>query len=293
MLRFVEASPCSRALFLTQPPCLIKSANWKRNMTCSLKPEQEAGDAHPGRHSCWRSPTHVRHRAAGAPICYRNRAHCGRTLRSSPTPPTICFTSLRPFVRISVGSDLAEAGNTETGHHQPYPTRPTSACSARFPRPEFDIVKLNSTPIIAFASKRTSDRPASTVSLEELSGPAAGDAGNRFEDAQKLEDFAAAAGVTLKPAIEAEAGRRCGDRRGRCGVGFVSAAEFAGTDVSRRVENRRRRNADGEALICLKERSGGSSCAPSSKLPVRWREVIEAARFRRRLAAPRIARTAF
>jgi len=123
---------------------------------------------------------------------------------------------------------------------------------------EFDIVKLNSTPIIAFASTEHPIACRSNVSLEELAGQPLVMRERGSKTRQKLEDFAAAAGVALKPAIEAE-GREAVREivAAGAGVGFVSAAEFGRDGRLAPIEIIGAEMLMDEALICLKERSGG------------------------------------
>jgi LysR family transcriptional regulator, low CO2-responsive transcriptional regulator len=123
---------------------------------------------------------------------------------------------------------------------------------------EFDVLKLNATPIIAFVARSHPLSGTTSMRFRELGKHplVLRERGSKTRD--KLETTAASLGVTLKPAIEAE-GREAVREivASGAGIGFVSEAEF-GQD-SRLVPIA----IDGpemlmeEALICLSERSGG------------------------------------
>ncbi|AEH83457.1 LysR family transcriptional regulator [Sinorhizobium meliloti] len=164
------------------------------------------------------------------------------------------FRHKYPSVQISL-----RAGNTETVITSLYSYEADIGVLGEVPESrEFDIVKLNSTPIIAFASTEHPIARRSTVSLEELSGQPLVMRERGSKTRQKLEDFAAAAGVALKPAIEAE-GREAVREivAAGAGVGFVSAAEFGRDGRLAPIEIVGAEMLMDEALICLKERSGG------------------------------------
>ncbi|AIM03133.1 LysR family transcriptional regulator [Sinorhizobium meliloti] len=164
------------------------------------------------------------------------------------------FRQKYPSVQISL-----RAGNTETVITSLYSYEADIGVLGEVPESrEFDIVKLNSTPIIAFASTEHPIARRNTVSLEELSGQPLVMRERGSKTRQKLEDFAAAAGVALKPAIEAE-GREAVREivAAGAGVGFVSAAEFGRDGRLAPIEIVGAEMLMDEALICLKERSGG------------------------------------
>lgn len=124
---------------------------------------------------------------------------------------------------------------------------------------EFEVVELNSTPIVAFVAAHHPLSKRSSFSLDELAGLplVMREQGSRTR--KKLEEAAATINVTLDPVIEAE-GREAVREivASGAGIGFVSAAEF-GQDA-RLVQVPIRDAADmkmDEALICLKDRSGG------------------------------------
>jgi DNA-binding transcriptional LysR family regulator len=121
---------------------------------------------------------------------------------------------------------------------------------------EFETVRLNSTPIIAFAA---ADHPAvrrEKLSFAELSALplVMRERGSRTR--KKLEEGAAAAGVELKPAIEAE-GREAVREivAAGAGIGFVSEAEFGNDTRLAKIAIDGPPMLMDEALICLTERS--------------------------------------
>ncbi len=127
---------------------------------------------------------------------------------------------------------------------------------------DFEMLKLNTAPIVAFASRdfRAPAQhrvPGGVLSFQQLARQplVMREPGSRTR--QKLQAAAAKAGVTLKPAIEAE-GREAVREivASGAGIGFVSAAEFGHDDRLVRYEIE---PADGltmdEALVCLRERA--------------------------------------
>lgn len=121
---------------------------------------------------------------------------------------------------------------------------------------EFETIRLNSTPIIAFVA---SDHPLATrqsLSFAELADLplVVRERGSRTR--KKLEEGAAAAGVELKFAIEAE-GREAVREivASGAGVGFVSEAEFGNDTRLAKIAIDGPPMLMDETLICLTERS--------------------------------------
>lgn len=123
---------------------------------------------------------------------------------------------------------------------------------------DFEILKLNSTPIIAFVAAghplarnkvmRFDELVASPLILRERGS----------KTRQKLESMAGAQRLALKPAIEAE-GREAVREivASGAGVGFVSAAEFGQDARLVPIAIDAPEMLMDEALICLRERSAG------------------------------------
>ncbi len=124
---------------------------------------------------------------------------------------------------------------------------------------EFEVVKLNSTPIVAFLAASHPLSGRKSFSLSELAELplVMREQGSRTR--KKLEEAAATMNIALSPAIEAE-GREAVREivASGAGIGFVSAAEFA--QDARLVQIPIRETSGmkmDEALICLKDRGGG------------------------------------
>lgn len=123
---------------------------------------------------------------------------------------------------------------------------------------EFDMLRLNSTPIIAFVAKKHPLASAKTLSFADLVAHPLVMRERGSKTRQKLETTASSQGVTLKPTIEAE-GREAVREivASGAGVGFVSEAEFGQDSRLAPVVIDAPQMLMDEALICLKERSGG------------------------------------
>ena len=125
-------------------------------------------------------------------------------------------------------------------------------------RQDFEIVKLSSSPIIAFVAASHPLAEAGRATLRKLATYPLVLRERGSKTRQKLEETALDAGVTLNPTIEAEGRESLHEivAAGGC-VGFVSSAEL-GYDprvVPIRIEGPEM--IMDEALICLRERSGG------------------------------------
>ncbi|MFJ7356423.1 LysR substrate-binding domain-containing protein [Phyllobacterium sp. NPDC097923] len=164
------------------------------------------------------------------------------------------FRERYPGIQVSV-----RAGNTETVISSLYSYEADIGVLGEIPTGrDFEILKLNSTPIVAFVSTEHPLAAAKSLTLEELTHFPLVMRERGSKTRQKLQERAASMGFDLKPAIEAE-GREAVREivASGAGVGFVSSAEFgkdnrlvqipiAGPDVLM-----------DEALICLRERSAG------------------------------------
>jgi LysR family transcriptional regulator, low CO2-responsive transcriptional regulator len=165
------------------------------------------------------------------------------------------FREKHPGVRISVRS-----GNTETVIESLYRYEADIGVLGEVPAGrDFEYVKLNSTPIIAFVSARHPLAGRRSLALGDLAGLPLVMRERGSKTRKKLEEAAAAAGVDLQPAIEAE-GREAVREivASGAGIGFVSAAEF-GEDarlVPIEIEGADALPMD-EALICLRDRRSG------------------------------------
>jgi aminoethylphosphonate catabolism LysR family transcriptional regulator len=123
---------------------------------------------------------------------------------------------------------------------------------------DFEVIKLSSTPLIAFTNKEHPLSRRKAITLAELSEQMLVLRERGSKTRQSIEAAARAQGLALVPAIEAEgreAVREIVATGG--GVGVVSAAEF-GQDP--RLVPIRLSDSEvlmDEALVCLRERSAG------------------------------------
>lgn len=164
------------------------------------------------------------------------------------------FRQKYPGIQVSL-----RAGNTETVVTSLYAYEADLGVLGQIPEGrDFNILKLNSTPIVAFVA---ADHPIAgrrTIGLGELAKLPLVMRERGSKTRQKLEETAAAAGVELKPAVEAEgreAVREIVASGG--GVGFVSGAEFGQDNRLVEVAIDAPEMLMDEALICLRERAGG------------------------------------
>lgn len=164
------------------------------------------------------------------------------------------FREKYPGIQVSV-----RAGNTETVISSLFAYDADLGVLGQIPEGrEFETLKLNSTPIIAFVAGSHPLAGRRSMTLEELARHPLIMRERGSKTRQKLEEAAQSRALTLKPAIEAE-GREAVREivASGAGVGFVSSAEFGhhGRLAPIRID------ADpmmmDEALICLRERSGG------------------------------------
>jgi aminoethylphosphonate catabolism LysR family transcriptional regulator len=164
------------------------------------------------------------------------------------------FRERFPNVRMSM-----KTGNTEAVIASLYSYQVDLGILGEIPRrQDFEIVKLSSSPIIAFVAASHPLAEAGRATLRKLATYPLVLRERGSKTRQKLEETALDAGVTLNPTIEAEGRESLHEivAAGGC-VGFVSSAEL-GYDprvVPIRIEGPEM--IMDEALICLRERSGG------------------------------------
>lgn len=164
------------------------------------------------------------------------------------------FRQKYPGIQVSV-----RAGNTETVISSLYSYEADIGVLGEIPTGrDFEVVNLNSTPIVAFVSIDHPLAQAKSLSLHELSLLPLVMRERGSKTRAKLEDLAAKEGLEFKPGIEAE-GREAVREivASGAGIGFVSAAEFGQDARLVQIPIAAPEMLMDEALICLKERSGG------------------------------------
>ena len=123
---------------------------------------------------------------------------------------------------------------------------------------EFEVLRLNATPIVAFAAAGHPAAKRKSLTFADLAELPLVFRERGSKTRKKLEEGAAAAGVTLTPMIEAEgreAVREIVAAGG--GVGFVSSAEFGKDSRLKAIPIEGPVMLMDEALVCLKDRAGG------------------------------------
>ncbi|RUV34184.1 MAG: LysR family transcriptional regulator [Mesorhizobium sp.] len=164
------------------------------------------------------------------------------------------FRARYPGVQVSV-----RAGNTETVISSLYSYDADIGVLGEVPTGrDFEVLKLNSTPIIAFASVDHPLAAKKSLTLKQLAQESLVMRERGSKTRQKLEDLVAASKIELRPAIEAE-GREAVREivASGAGIGFVSAAEFGQDSRLVPITIDAPETLMDEALICLRERSGG------------------------------------
>lgn len=123
---------------------------------------------------------------------------------------------------------------------------------------DFEIVRLNTTPIMAFVAVTHPLAGAAALSLAEIAAQPLVLRERGSKTRSKLEEVAAAQGLELVPAIEAE-GREAVHEivASGAGIGFVSAAEFGHDRRLVSIPIDAPQILMEEALICLRERANG------------------------------------
>ncbi|GHG90460.1 LysR substrate-binding domain-containing protein [Pseudodonghicola xiamenensis] len=163
------------------------------------------------------------------------------------------FRAAYPGIRISL-----HAGNTQSVLGALHAYEADIGVLGEMPKGrDFVTLKLNSTPIIAFAHR---DHPAAATSRARLADLARYPLVLRERGSKtrhRLEELAAVEHVTLSPAIEAEGREAVREIVGSgAGVGFVSTAEFGTDSRFTAIEIDAPPMLMDEALICLRERAG-------------------------------------
>jgi LysR family transcriptional regulator, low CO2-responsive transcriptional regulator len=164
------------------------------------------------------------------------------------------FRERYPGIQVSVRS-----GNTETVISSLYSYEADIGVLGEIPTGrDFEILKLNSTPIVAFVSAENPLSTLKSVTLEELTRLPLVMRERGSKTRQKLQDLAMSMGIDLKPAIEAE-GREAVREivASGAGVGFVSSAEFGQDSRLIQIPIAAPEMLMDEALICLRDRSAG------------------------------------
>ncbi len=164
------------------------------------------------------------------------------------------FREKYPGIQITM-----RGGNTETVIASLYAYEADIGVLGEIPEGrDFDILRLNSTPIIAFVARDHPIASRKSMSFEELTNYPLVMRERGSKTRHKLEAMAAGVGVALRPAIEAE-GREAVREivASGAGVGFVSEAEFGRDGRLVPVIIDAPEMLMDEALICLRERAGG------------------------------------
>ena len=164
------------------------------------------------------------------------------------------FREKYPGIQISV-----RTGNTETVVTSLFAYDADIGVLGEIPQGrEFEMLRLNSTPIIAFVASNHPLAGHEPMNFAELSAHPLVLRERGSKTRQKLEAMAQSQGVTLRPAIEAE-GREAVREivASGSGVGFVSEAEFGQDSRLVPIAIDAPQMLMDEALICLRERSGG------------------------------------
>lgn len=164
------------------------------------------------------------------------------------------FRRTYPNVQISV-----DAGNTETVTTSLYSYDADIGVLGEIPAGNnFDILKLNSTPVVAFANRSHPLVSIGRASFAELAKNPLVMREQGSKTRQKLETTASECGMTLVPTIEAR-GREAVREivASGAGIGFVSLAEFGHDERLATIAIDAPEILMDEALICLRERSGG------------------------------------
>jgi len=164
------------------------------------------------------------------------------------------FRKQYPGVKISI-----RAGNTESVIESLYSYDADIGVLGEIPAGrDFDIVQLNSTPIVAFAATGHPAAGRAKLTFAELAELPLVMRERGSKTRRKLEESATAISVELKPAIEAE-GREAVREivASGAGVGFVSEAEFGKDARLTKIAIDGPPMVMDEALICLTERNQG------------------------------------
>ncbi|MCH4542167.1 LysR family transcriptional regulator [Ochrobactrum sp. POC9] len=165
------------------------------------------------------------------------------------------FRDRYPDVKISVNT-----GNTDSVVKALYSYEADIGILGEVPNTQdFEIHKLSSSPIIAFASVNHPASKAQSLTLEQLAEMPLIFREQGSKTRRKLEDLAASKGIELLPVIEAE-GREAVREivASGAGIGFVSKAEFSADMRLKAIQISSDEMLMDEAAICLNERSSGA-----------------------------------
>ena len=132
---------------------------------------------------------------------------------------------------------------------------------------EFEVIKLSSTPIIAFAAKNSPAAKLTSISLQQLAQQPLVLREKGSKTRYKLEQIAATEGITLTPTIEA-VGREAIREivASGAGIGIVSESEFGHDERLCKIPISGCKPLMDEALICLKERGKGNLVSAFMKM---------------------------
>jgi len=164
------------------------------------------------------------------------------------------FRARYPGVQVSV-----RTGNTESVINSLFAYEADIGVLGEIPEGrEFDMLKLNSSPIIAFVAHDHPLAETRTMTLDDIAAQPLVMRERGSKTRQKLEALASKLGIELKPTIEAE-GREAVREivASGAGIGFVSRAEFGLDSRLRPILIDAPEVLMDEALICLRERSSG------------------------------------
>lgn len=162
------------------------------------------------------------------------------------------FQTAYPNVRI-----IMQAGNTETVIRDLYSYDADIGVLGEIPTgQDFEILKLSSTPIVAFASLEHPISQSASLAFADLAELPLVLRERGSKTRRKLEEGAAVAGVKLQGIIEAE-GREAVREivAAGIGIGVVSQAEFGHDPRLIQIPIEGPPMLMEEAMICLKERS--------------------------------------
>lgn len=169
-------------------------------------------------------------------------------------PILAAFRSKYPGIKVTVRS-----GNTESVITSLFAYEADIGVLGEIPEArEFEILKLNSSPIIAFVAHNHPLADMKKLALSDIAQHPLVMRERGSKTRYKLEVLAADLRVDLKPTIEAE-GREAVREivASGAGIGFVSRAEFGLDGRLRPIIIDAPEVLMDEALICLRERSSG------------------------------------
>ncbi len=164
------------------------------------------------------------------------------------------FREKFPAVKVSIRS-----GNTEDVATELYNYEADIGVAGGIPGGrDFETVKLGSTPLIAFVSDGHALAARRSITLAELAEQTLVLRERGSKTRHSIEAAAAEGGLVLQAAIEAEGREAVREIVATgAGVGIVSAAEFGHDERLVPIDVSDCEALMDEALICLRERSGG------------------------------------